>query len=85
MGAMNTHLCAAVDCTERIRRGLLMCPKHWRMVPKGLRLEIVEHLRLFQSALRAAKRSHRALRAAVKAAKDAVLTAELNPDLTLNK
>ena len=32
-----THECPARPCTEQIGPGLLMCPRHWYLVPKPLR------------------------------------------------
>lgn len=37
---MTVHLCHAVDCSERIPPKLLMCGRHWYMVPQGLRREV---------------------------------------------
>jgi hypothetical protein len=34
------HLCHAVDCSERISPKLLMCPRHWYMVPPALRKRV---------------------------------------------
>jgi hypothetical protein len=31
-----THNCRATGCTRRIKVELLMCPFHWRLVPKEL-------------------------------------------------
>lgn len=36
--------CFAIGCQVRIPTRLLMCADHWRMVPKGLRLGVYEHL-----------------------------------------
>lgn len=30
------HLCHAIGCPVAVPRRMLMCPKHWRMVPKVL-------------------------------------------------
>ena len=32
-----THECPAPVCTERIDPDMLMCPRHWYLVPKPLR------------------------------------------------
>lgn len=32
----STHACAIRGCEKIISRRLLMCPEHWRMVPKIL-------------------------------------------------
>lgn len=34
------HLCHAVDCNERVPPARLMCPRHWFMVPRPLRLAV---------------------------------------------
>lgn len=34
------HLCHAIDCSERITPKLLMCPRHWYMVPAALRKQV---------------------------------------------
>jgi hypothetical protein len=35
------HLCAAVQCEEQIPAYLLMCPAHWRQVPRELQQTVV--------------------------------------------
>ena len=40
--------CFAIGCEERIPVKLLMCAKHWAMVPKGLQLGVYEHLDAWQ-------------------------------------
>lgn len=32
-----THECPASPCTEQIDPDMLMCPRHWYLVPKPLR------------------------------------------------
>ena len=32
----NTHACPAGTCTERVPGDVLMCPAHWRQVPKAI-------------------------------------------------
>lgn len=34
---IGAHLCHANDCTERVPPRMLMCKRHWYMVPKPLR------------------------------------------------
>lgn len=34
---MTQHLCHAVDCNERVPPNLLMCARHWYLVPQSLR------------------------------------------------
>lgn len=36
------HTCAARDCTRQISTSLLMCPAHWRLVPKALKARVYE-------------------------------------------
>lgn len=35
-----THDCAAEGCTTQCKTGMLMCRKHWFMVPKPLRDDV---------------------------------------------
>ena len=35
-----THRCHAVGCAIEVDPGLLMCKRHWFMVPKNLRREV---------------------------------------------
>lgn len=37
---MPTHKCPAPDCTVQVGRIQLMCPGHWKMVPKPLQREL---------------------------------------------
>lgn len=37
---MKTHECFAHGCTEQVKPSLLMCPRHWRMVPRPLQTTI---------------------------------------------
>lgn len=34
------HICHAVECCNRVPPRMLMCIKHWRMVPKWLQSEV---------------------------------------------
>lgn len=45
-----THTCHAEGCTVRIPRRLLMCRRHWYMVPPELRRRVWETHRLGQEA-----------------------------------
>lgn len=69
------HECAATGCKAMIRRGLLMCAPHWRMVPLGEQRAIYRTWRAFQ---RNEDGSKEAYRAAVQAAVDAVAKLEEN-------
>ena len=40
-----THKCPCDDCTTQVRRGLLMCLPHWRMVPAPLQREVYRTFR----------------------------------------
>ena len=37
---MIEHYCHAIDCEKEVPPRLLMCAKHWKMVPKNLQSEI---------------------------------------------
>lgn len=37
---VTSHRCRAIGCCKQIARGLLMCPAHWRMVPRHIRQEV---------------------------------------------
>jgi hypothetical protein len=39
------HICWAPDCTVPISLSMLMCPRHWRQVPKPLQQQVWEHYR----------------------------------------
>jgi hypothetical protein len=79
----SAHVCAAIDCTARIKPGLLMCAPHWRLVPKLIQAEVWTTWRaLTKGEIGSVPR----YREAVEKAVDAVFAAELNPaDLTLTK
>lgn len=36
----STHHCYATGCPTRIALSLLMCPRHWRMVPKAIQKRV---------------------------------------------
>lgn len=44
----DTHKCFADGCNTQIARTLLMCLKHWRMVPFSIRHEIWTYYRKYQ-------------------------------------
>lgn len=46
-----SHECPADDCGETVK-GVLMCRKHWRMVPRVMRTEVNGAWRAFQRASR---------------------------------
>lgn len=37
------HLCHAYGCNKQVPPKLLMCPHHWRLVPKTIQREVWEH------------------------------------------
>lgn len=39
------HHCHARGCTKEVKPELLMCLRHWKMVPKPLQLEVWKHYR----------------------------------------
>jgi hypothetical protein len=43
-----TKPCAAYDCKEQIKRRLLMCPRHWRMVPRHTQDLVINALDAWQ-------------------------------------
>ena len=45
------HTCYAVQCEEVVERGVLMCVKHWGMLPDVLQLLIQEHRNSLRSSL----------------------------------
>jgi hypothetical protein len=40
--------CFAAGCPVKIARRLLMCPKHWRMVPRDIQIAVYETLDAWQ-------------------------------------
>ena len=46
---MSAHRCQAQGCTKVISSRLLMCPGHWRMVPRALQKALWVHDRLGQA------------------------------------
>lgn len=45
----STHACCAKGCTTVIQAELLMCKKHWRMVPKEQQQAVWRYYRRGQS------------------------------------
>lgn len=37
------HTCHAIDCEKSVPPKLLMCLKHWRMVPKAIQILVWQH------------------------------------------
>lgn len=60
------HICHARDCKVAISPTLLMCMKHWRMVPGSIKARVLDHYRAGQTVDK--KPTH----AYLEAAQDAV-------------
>jgi len=41
----DTHPCAVDGCHVKILHGMLMCKRHWRRVPTGLKAEVNDSYR----------------------------------------
>lgn len=39
------HCCHAKNCSVEVKPELLMCFKHWKMVPKAIQLKVWKHYR----------------------------------------
>jgi hypothetical protein len=62
------HHCHAVLCKTLCKPELLMCPRHWRMVPNNLRWPVIRHYRRGQcDDMRPSREWHIAARAAIRA------------------
>lgn len=62
-----THACHARGCTVVVRPEMLMCLKHWRMVPKEQQQAVWQHYRRGQCADRMPSQEwHQAADAAIK-------------------
>lgn len=48
MGATPKHTCHAEGCTRVVPPRLLMCPRHWAMVPPALQAGVWRHYRTGQ-------------------------------------
>lgn len=68
-----THRCHAIRCEVEVDPGLLLCKRHWFMVPKPLRKAVWHHYRKGQEV---DKRPSREYLAAADAAIKAVEAAE---------
>lgn len=45
------HKCKAIGCQAMIPDTLLMCSTHWRMVPRGLREDVLAKWKAFRKAM----------------------------------
>ncbi len=65
---MSAHRCHAQGCTKVISPRLLMCPGHWRMVPRELQKAVWTHYRPGQAhEQQSTQESIQAALAAIKA------------------
>lgn len=71
---MSAHYCHAAGCGSEVPPKLLMCYRHWRMVPKDIQALVWKHYRPGQEI---DKRPTREYLLAMKAAIDAVRHEEL--------
>ena len=67
------HTCHAIGCDRPVAPRFLMCPTHWRMVPKHLQIAVYRHYRPGQEV---DKQPSEAYLKAAKAAIDAVYAKE---------
>lgn len=70
---MSAHHCHAKGCEVKVPPKLLMCPRHWRMVPRALQAQVWKHYRPGQEV---DKQPTAGYLAAARAAIDAVVTKE---------
>jgi hypothetical protein len=68
-----SHRCHAIGCDVEVHPSLLMCRRHWFMVPKPLRKDV---WRLYQKGQEVTKEPSREYLAAAKAAIAAVAACE---------
>ena len=73
-----TKPCAAFDCDERIKRRLLMCPHHWRMVSRDVQDRVIIALDNWQSARGPAKAY---IAAVAQAQLDVAIKEDLSPSI----
>lgn len=66
------HHCHAMGCSTPCKPQLLMCPAHWRMVPKALKQEVYKHYQPGQvtGQVTPSKEWHTAANAAIQAVFD---------------
>lgn len=75
-----SHRCHATRCDAEVPPAMLMCKRHWFMVPKPLRQEV---WRLYRKGQEVDKNPSREYLAAADAAIQAVETAEFGGRLLL--
>lgn len=67
MTTPTTHRCAARGCTVQCPATLLMCGKHWRLVPSTIQARIYRHYRKGQTIGTATTEYLSAMHAAIDA------------------
>ena len=77
---MQEHTCHAIECEVPVPPKMLMCLRHWRMVPKRLQNEVWAEYRPGQEV---DKKPSRAYLAVMFRAIKAVADKEATPSLTL--
>lgn len=46
---MSHHVCNVAGCTKVLSKDLLMCPIHWRLVPKPIQLKVWRNYKVGQT------------------------------------
>jgi hypothetical protein len=67
-----THYCHARRCQVVVEPRLLMCPRHWRMVPRPLQAAVWQHYRAGQERDKLPSDAYRAAALAAVAAVEAI-------------
>lgn len=75
-----TQPCAAVGCQHAVRRGLLMCMDHWRMVPAARQRDVWDWYRKIGRQPDARQRYEAAVQAAVDAVHQKALARKASKD-----
>ena len=71
---MNSRRCYAELCTEQVKRGMLMCPDHWRLVPFKVRVRVLTAYRAWKAGV--SKETDREYLAAINLAREEVAKRE---------
>lgn len=62
------HKCHAVGCEREVPPAMLMCARHWRLVPGRLKLQVLRHYRKGQEISKNPSREYlEAARSAIEA------------------
>ena len=67
---MKTNSCVIVGCSGRIKKGLLMCATHWKMVPLPIQKSIYKHYKPGQNIFNASPAYMGVLKEAIKYVKE---------------